>query len=135
MKRRPVSDEMTRACSICLDSERHHVHDGDRRIENYFTVGRGQSEMDAAREWHVRATRAEREVDEANAEASRLEDDRTEAREQLEQSRERERALREALKTVAEGYSWDGMEEAELAATEMQDFAAAALAGQTEQEQ
>ncbi len=51
----------------------------------------------------------------------------------LEQSRERQRALRAALKTVAEGYSWDGMEEAELTATEMQEFAQVALAGQTEQ--
>lgn len=52
-----------RACSICGDTEPFHVHDGDRRIENYFTVGRGMSDMDAAREWHRRAVAAEAERD------------------------------------------------------------------------
>lgn len=47
-------------CPICGDSEPHHIHlDGQRRIEDYFVVGRGQEEMEAVREWHVRATRAE----------------------------------------------------------------------------
>lgn len=51
------------ACTICGDREPFHVHDGDRRIEDYFTVGRGMSDMDAAREWQRRALAAERELE------------------------------------------------------------------------
>jgi hypothetical protein len=54
-----MSDDV---CAICGDEERHHCHNGGTRIENYFTIGRGQDELDAAREWHGRAVAAEAEV-------------------------------------------------------------------------
>lgn len=53
----------TQACAICGDTEPFHVHNGDGRIEDYFTVGRGMSAMDAAREWQRRALAAERELE------------------------------------------------------------------------
>lgn len=52
-------------CTICGDREPFHVHDGDRRIEDYFTVGRGMTEMDAARAWQARARDAERALSDA----------------------------------------------------------------------
>jgi len=55
----------SKPCRICGDTEPFHVHDNGRRIENYFTVGRGMSEMDAAREWKKRAGRNEETVSEA----------------------------------------------------------------------
>lgn len=48
------------ACAICGDEEPFHVHDGDRRIEDYFTVGRGQTDFEAAVAWKRRALEAER---------------------------------------------------------------------------
>jgi hypothetical protein len=54
----PGSDP--KACSICGDSEPSHVHHEGRRIEDYFTVGRGETEMEAARRWKARALAAER---------------------------------------------------------------------------
>lgn len=50
---------MSQPCTICGDPEPSHVHDWDERIEDYFTVGRGESEFDAARRWKGRAYRAE----------------------------------------------------------------------------
>lgn len=49
-------------CTICGDPEVTHVHNDGKRIESYFTVGRGESEMDAARRWKARALVAEREL-------------------------------------------------------------------------
>jgi len=46
-------------CSICGDPEPFHVHHNDERIEDYFTVGRGQSDFMAAQVWRRRALRAE----------------------------------------------------------------------------
>lgn len=51
---------MAKACAVCDDPEPFHVHLQDRRIEDYFTVGRGQSAFDAADAWKTRALRAER---------------------------------------------------------------------------
>lgn len=50
------------ACKICGDTEPFHVHVGSqepgaRRLENYFTKGRGLTEMESAREWKRRAQR------------------------------------------------------------------------------
>lgn len=50
---------MAETCKICGDSEPFHVHNGPHRIENYFTVGRGMTEMEAAREWQRKAKKAE----------------------------------------------------------------------------
>jgi hypothetical protein len=47
------------ACNICGDTEPFHVHDGDRRIDDYFTVGRGQTDFTAAQAWRERALKAE----------------------------------------------------------------------------
>jgi len=49
-------------CSICRDLEPFHVHNGKRRIDDYFTVGRGMSDLEAARLWKDRALTAEREL-------------------------------------------------------------------------
>lgn len=38
-------------CSICGDDEPFHVHSQGKRIENYFTVGRGQTDFQAADAW------------------------------------------------------------------------------------
>jgi hypothetical protein len=48
-----------KACRICGDTEPVHVHHGDRRIEDYFTVGRGESDFMAALRWKRRALQAE----------------------------------------------------------------------------
>jgi len=48
---------MSRLCRICQDDEPFHVHHGDKRIENYFTVGRGMTDFDAALEWQRRYLR------------------------------------------------------------------------------
>jgi hypothetical protein len=47
------------ACNICGDLEPFHVHDGDKRIEDYFTVGRGHTDFSAAKAWKARALAAE----------------------------------------------------------------------------
>lgn len=49
-----------RVCAICGDDEPVHVHRGDERIEDYFVVGRGESDFMAARRWKQRALEAER---------------------------------------------------------------------------
>lgn len=41
----------TRPCGICGEHEPHHVHNDGERIEDYFTVGRGQSDFQAALSW------------------------------------------------------------------------------------
>jgi hypothetical protein len=41
-------------CSICGDAEPYHVHSGPERIEDYFTVGRGQSDLEAAQGWKAK---------------------------------------------------------------------------------
>jgi hypothetical protein len=56
---------MSGACKICGDHEPVHVHVGDERIEDYFTVGRGESDMDAARRWQARTVAAEKRLAEA----------------------------------------------------------------------
>jgi hypothetical protein len=51
-----------RPCRICGDQEPHHVHHGGSRIEDYFTVGRGQTDFQAALSWqqkYLAATRQE----------------------------------------------------------------------------
>jgi hypothetical protein len=106
-----------RACSICGDSEPFHVHDQGQRIENYFTVGRGMSEMDAARAWQARAVAAEqrvavleRELDIANSVAATTKTHlyhRIEALKTRAAAAEAERdALRDALKFYADGSSY-----------------------------
>jgi hypothetical protein len=50
----------SQGCTICGDSEPFHVHvgkqePGARRIEEYFTVGRGLTEFEAALLWKMRA--------------------------------------------------------------------------------
>jgi len=55
-------------CEICGDPEPVHVHDNAHdmaRIEDYFTVGRGEDEMQAANRWKTRALRAEVGVNDA----------------------------------------------------------------------
>lgn len=54
-------DRRSRRCLVCGDDEPFHVHHQGRRIEGYFTVGRGQSNFDAARAWKARAVELERE--------------------------------------------------------------------------
>jgi hypothetical protein len=46
-------------CAVCGDDEPVHVHCGKKRIEDYFTVGRGESDFAAALRWRERALRAE----------------------------------------------------------------------------
>lgn len=46
-------------CEICGDAEPSHVHYEGGRIEDYFTVGRGESDFAAAQRWQRRATDAE----------------------------------------------------------------------------
>lgn len=49
---------MAEACSICGDDEPFHVHDHNgERIERYFTVGRGQTDFQAALAWKDQAGR------------------------------------------------------------------------------
>lgn len=48
-----------KVCRICGDDEPFHVHDGGKRIEDYFTVGRGQTDFQAAQAWRARALAAE----------------------------------------------------------------------------
>jgi hypothetical protein len=50
---------MSIACGICGDAEPCHAHDGDNRIEDYLTVGRGETPAAAAMRWQARAFRAE----------------------------------------------------------------------------
>lgn len=47
-------------CSICGDTEPFHVHHGDKRIDDYFTVGRGMTDFEAAKAWRERALKAEK---------------------------------------------------------------------------
>lgn len=56
-----------RPCSICGDDEPSHVHHNGQRIEDYFTVGRGQSDFDAALLWQQRYFSAKREAEAADA--------------------------------------------------------------------
>lgn len=51
-------------CTTCGDTEPFHVHDGDRRIEDYFTIGRGMSDLGSALAWKRRALSAERQLEE-----------------------------------------------------------------------
>lgn len=48
------------ACTICGDTEPFHVHVNGGRMEDYFTIGRGMSDLAAARAWKDRALAAER---------------------------------------------------------------------------
>lgn len=50
-------------CSICGDWEPFHVHNGDERIDDYFTVGRGMTDFLAAQEWKRRALEAEAQLE------------------------------------------------------------------------
>jgi len=50
-------------CAICGDREPWHIHDSNgRRISDYFVVGRGQTDLEAARSWKSRALDAERRL-------------------------------------------------------------------------
>lgn len=50
---------MSKPCSICGDKEPFHVHNGKIRIEDYFTIGRGMTQLEAAKWWKQRALDAE----------------------------------------------------------------------------
>lgn len=59
-------------CTICGDTEPVHVHKNgpdmepmQDRIEDYFTVGRGETDMEAADRWKNRALAAEVELEDA----------------------------------------------------------------------
>lgn len=60
---------MTRksACNLCDSNEPSHVHNGDEVILDYFTVGRGEDALDAARRWKLRALEAERKLKEVQS--------------------------------------------------------------------
>ena len=64
-------------CKICGDRDPVHVHTGSApnfegpRIEDYFTVGRGQTDFSAARYWKRRTARAEQEVAALRADVER----------------------------------------------------------------
>jgi hypothetical protein len=58
----PRTNEPGGVCTICGDLDPVHVHDGERRIEDYFVVGRGQTDFSAARYWKRRALQAERKL-------------------------------------------------------------------------
>lgn len=60
----PRPREPNGICTICGDTESFHVHDGDSRIEDYFTVGRGMTELQAALAWKRRALDAEQQLEE-----------------------------------------------------------------------
>lgn len=47
-------------CTVCGDTEPSHVHHNGLRIDDYFTVGRGETDFDAAVRWKRRALAAER---------------------------------------------------------------------------
>lgn len=71
---RPVSPsgkrEEGRVCSICGSPEPFHVHDGDRRIDSYFTIGRGLTDFESAEIWKSRALRAQRALRDVQDERS-----------------------------------------------------------------
>lgn len=46
-------------CEVCGDPEPTHVHNGGKRIDDYFCVGRGETDFDAAERWKARALAAE----------------------------------------------------------------------------
>lgn len=59
-------------CKICGDTEPHHVHDEmglvgapEERIENYFLIGRGQTDMEALRSWQSKYDDAQRIINKA----------------------------------------------------------------------
>lgn len=62
----PGSGHYGPKCSICGDLEPFHVHDGDKRIDDYFTVGRGMTDLTAARIWKDRALEAGRKLKEVS---------------------------------------------------------------------
>lgn len=64
----PGSGRYGPKCSICGDLEPFHVHDGKKRIDDYFTVGRGMTDLIAARLWKDRAMDAERRLREVRGE-------------------------------------------------------------------
>ena len=47
-------------CRICGSDEPYHAHDGDKLIPDYFTIGRGQTEFEAAQAWKLRHQRTQR---------------------------------------------------------------------------
>jgi hypothetical protein len=51
-----------KACSICGDAEPVHAHNGKERIEDYFTVGRGQSDFEAAKFWKRRYLELKKQI-------------------------------------------------------------------------
>lgn len=53
---------MPKPCTVCGDAEPVHVHDGDKRIEDYFVVGRGETDFGAAKRWKIRALVAEAQL-------------------------------------------------------------------------
>ena len=53
------------ACRICGEPEPSHVHNDGKRIEHYFTVGRGESDFMAALRWRDLAEAREAELAEA----------------------------------------------------------------------
>jgi hypothetical protein len=54
---------MIKPCTKCGSMEPFHIHHGDRVIQDYFLIGRVNSDMEAARIWKQRALKAEKERD------------------------------------------------------------------------
>lgn len=54
---------MSKSCSICGDDEPFHIHGPSGLIEDFFTVGRGMTDFEAAVAWRRRALEAETELD------------------------------------------------------------------------
>jgi hypothetical protein len=52
-------------CTICADVEPHHVHDRAERIDDYFLIGRGQTDEEAARSWQTKHDGAQYVINEA----------------------------------------------------------------------
>lgn len=48
-------DRSEQPCAVCGDPEPSHVHHDGERIDDYFTVGRGESDFQAATRWKRRA--------------------------------------------------------------------------------
>lgn len=55
----PRTSSGVQACRVCGDTEPFHVHNRGRRIDDFFVVGRGQNDFQAAQAWKARALKAE----------------------------------------------------------------------------
>lgn len=52
-------------CKICGSGEPFHGHLDGKRVEDYFTIGRGLTELESAAIWQDRAVKAERKLNAA----------------------------------------------------------------------